>query len=253
VSKTTIWTNHGQFSGLSVETIVRRVYGRRAFVRWNPDPNGASGGQAGLIVHEGPGVGELTADAKLKSYEGRWGVVTEDSEAAPYATYGEAVAEVISAIAAGPRGPGDGSELDVRLAYDIAAIGVEVIGGLGAGFGLLVGGDAFWHIVARHAIAAQWRLSWDPWLSRADSDRNASGYGLTLERWSPGDRDRGWRHSGWEWCDYTHVAFQMYDDLDKFAETLRDPSDPRSFSMAEAAMLAEHDLTHDQVEVIRDR
>ena len=43
----TITTTHGIFSGRTVESIVRRVYGREATVRYSADPNAVS---RGLIV-----------------------------------------------------------------------------------------------------------------------------------------------------------------------------------------------------------
>lgn len=42
---TTIRTNHGEFTGQTVETIVRRVYGRRARALRSADPNSPQWGE----------------------------------------------------------------------------------------------------------------------------------------------------------------------------------------------------------------
>lgn len=46
-----IKTSHGTYRGRAAESIVRRVYGRRAYVRWSADPNTP---EAGLIVKDSP-------------------------------------------------------------------------------------------------------------------------------------------------------------------------------------------------------
>lgn len=44
----TIRTNHGEFTGQSVDSIVRREYGKDAFVKWSED---ATAPEEGLICH----------------------------------------------------------------------------------------------------------------------------------------------------------------------------------------------------------
>ena len=40
-----IRTNHGEFQGKTVESIVRRIYGRNARIEWSKDPNTIERGQ----------------------------------------------------------------------------------------------------------------------------------------------------------------------------------------------------------------
>ena len=44
---TTIYTNHGEFTGRTVESIIRREYGRKATFRPSANPNSP---EAGMIV-----------------------------------------------------------------------------------------------------------------------------------------------------------------------------------------------------------
>lgn len=51
---TTIATTHGVYNGRAVDSIVRREYGRKAYVKWSVDENSP---EAGLIVIDMPAGG----------------------------------------------------------------------------------------------------------------------------------------------------------------------------------------------------
>ena len=62
----TIHTSHGSYDGRTVESIVRREYGRAAFVRWSRDRNDP---RAGYIVRHVPACGSDTVLATLISVD----------------------------------------------------------------------------------------------------------------------------------------------------------------------------------------
>lgn len=66
---TTITTNHGTYTGRTLESIIRREYGRRAFVRPSRSRDAS---QAGQIIQEAQGnTGGYEVLAVLHSWEGR--------------------------------------------------------------------------------------------------------------------------------------------------------------------------------------
>lgn len=65
-----ITTTHGEFTGRTVQTIVRREYGRTARIQWSADSNNPA---AGLIVRDDKHGTHVLAT--LRSYDG---AVTRD-------------------------------------------------------------------------------------------------------------------------------------------------------------------------------
>ena len=84
---TTIHTTHGVYTGRSVETIIRREYGRKASVRWTADANNPA---AGMIVEW------VRADGDVYNVLATLHRV-DDETAVPDTTLTDAVADVRSA------------------------------------------------------------------------------------------------------------------------------------------------------------
>ncbi|MBU8841234.1 hypothetical protein [Mycolicibacterium goodii] len=61
-----ITTDHGTYTGRTVASIIRREFGRKAYVQWSPDPSRPT---AGVILQRLSEV-ELLELARLHSYEG---------------------------------------------------------------------------------------------------------------------------------------------------------------------------------------
>lgn len=72
-----ITTEHGTYTGRTVESIIRREYGRSAIVHWSSDRNAP---EAGMVLSGRPGQDGARVLATLRRAEGDRDTAAEDRE-----------------------------------------------------------------------------------------------------------------------------------------------------------------------------